>query len=222
MNGSRNLYAWSLVGLVGVVTAGAAALGITQAPTTAALQPAITNTLRAASYSEVFTATSNSGTAVGTETGYLTYQAPDRLGGYVEISQNQRSYIYVLGSYEYQSITVTNRASASTLVFYRQPITQSLAHTDPAMQYLRYGRLGHQTGHSGDTYTRVLTRGGETGTLTYTVSGQYVGHVTVQAPGTTLAVTISQIGTASPVNLPKGARIVGTTPGISGGTATAP
>ena len=36
------------------------------------------------------------------------YQAPDRLGGYIQ-SGNKRTYVYVIGKWEYQSLTMAVR-----------------------------------------------------------------------------------------------------------------
>ena len=52
-----------------------------------------TNTLGAANYTEVVKET----TPQGKQTDYLVYQAPDRLGGYVQ-SGNKRTYVYVIGN----------------------------------------------------------------------------------------------------------------------------
>ena len=43
---------------------------------------------------------------------------------------------------------------------------------DPAQNYLRLERTVHGVKQSGSNYRLTLTRGGETGTLEYTVSGQ--------------------------------------------------
>jgi len=129
MSNGRNLTSWLLLGLLTVVGAGAAVLGVVQSPTTAPLiscaspqQPvqactgAVPNTLAASNYSEVL----SESTPGGQQTDYLVYQAPDRLGGYIE-SGAKRTYVYVIGKSEYQSLTVANGASTSHLVFYRQP-----------------------------------------------------------------------------------------------------
>ena len=215
MTDSRNLLGWLLVGLVGAVTAGAAILGVAQSPGTASLSQAMTNTLNASSYSEVFTETQQQ---VGSETGYLTYQAPDRLGGYVVVGANRRTYIFVQGPYEYQSLTVTGNTPPSRLVFYRQRTGVGVAHLDPAQNYINLGKHGHVTSHSGNTYTVSVTSGGTTGTITYTVTGQYIGRITIEAPGASVLVTISQVGTAPPVGLPAGAKVVTTLP--SNGTGS--
>lgn len=212
---SRNLLGWLLLGLLSAVAAGGAILGVTQSPSTAPLTQAVANTLAAPNYSEVFTET----TPEGSETGYLTYQAPDRLGGYVE-SGGRRTYIYIQGVNEYQSVTVTNGTSTSHLVFYRQHAQTAVTGLDPAQNYLRLERTVHGVHQSGSNYTLTLTRGGETGTLQYTVSGQYIGRFAIAAQGTKVVVTISQVGTAPAIGLPKGARVE-TTPVVPGSAASA-
>ncbi len=216
MLNSRNLIGWLLLGLLAAVGAGGAILGVSQSPGTASLQVAITNTVNATSYSEVFT----EHMASASETGYLTYQAPNRLGGYVEAA-GRRTYIYIDGNTEYQSLTVSNGTSTAHLVFYRQHSQTPVVSLDPAQNYLRLGRLHLRLGRlaphvhrSGNTYSFSLTQGGETGTLAYTVSGQYVGILTIHAQDTAVEVTISQVGSAPSIGLPKGARVV--TPPASG------
>lgn len=211
---SRNLLGWLLLGLLSAVAAGGAVLGVTQSPTTAPLAQAVANTLAAPNYSEVFTET----TPEGSETGYLTYEAPDRLGGYVE-SEGRRTYLYIQGVNEYQSVTVANGTSTTHLVFYRQHAQTAVTGLDPAQNYLRLERTVHGVQQSGSNYRLTLTRGGETGTLDYTVSGQYIGRFSIAAQGTQVVVTISQVGTAPPIGLPKGARVESPT-SIAPGTST--
>lgn len=198
----RNLLGWLLLGLLGAVGAGGAILGVFQSPSTAPLSQAVTNTLNAPNYSEVFT----EATPEGSETGYLTYHAPDRLGGYVE-SAGRRTYIYIQGVNEYQSVSVTSGTSISHLVFYRQHAESAVSSLDPAQNYLGIATKLKGLHQSGNTYSGILTRGGETGALQYTVSGQYVGRFVISAQGTSVVVTISQVGTAPPIGLPKGARV---------------
>ena len=45
-------------------------------------------------------------TPQGKQTDYLVFEAPDKLGGYVQ-SGNKRTYVYVIGDTEYQSLTVS-------------------------------------------------------------------------------------------------------------------
>jgi hypothetical protein len=211
---SRNLLGWLLLGLLSAVAAGGAVLGVTQSPTTAPLKQAIVNTLNAPNYSEVFTET----TPEGSETGYLTYQAPDRVGGYVE-SEGRRTYLYIQGVNEYQSVTVPNGTSTTHLVFYRQHAQTPVTALDPTQNYLRIEHRLHRVEQSGSNYSGTLTSGGETGTLEYTVSGQYIGRFSIAAQGTQVVVTISQVGTAPPIGLPKGARVE-TPTSIAPGTST--
>jgi hypothetical protein len=213
MPDSRNLLGWLLVGLVSAVGAGAAILGATQSPTTASLSQAVRNTVRAPNYSEVFTES----TSMGSETGYLTYQAPNRLGGYIE-TVSGRTYIYVQGGYEFQSVTVSKGASTAHLVFYRQRSQAPVSMLDPAQDYLNLVQHVPHAQRSGNTYTLSVTRGGQTGILQYTVAGQYIGRFTIRAAQTSVVVTISQVGTAPPIGLPHGSRVIGASP-LPGGVA---
>jgi len=218
MPDARNLLGWLLVGVVGAVGAGAAILGVSQAPGSATLSQAITNTLRAPNYEEVFTESMPE----GSETGYLTYQAPDRLGGYIE-SAGRRTYVYIVGDTQYQSVTVGRGASTAHLVFYRQHSLEPVSAVDPVQYYLRFEHLARRFSARGTTYTVTITRSGQTGILGYQVSGQYIGRVVIEAPqqASSVVVTISQVGTAPPTGLPPGARVVGAVPALPG-TTTSP
>ncbi|MBV8463443.1 MAG: hypothetical protein JO368_09120, partial [Acidimicrobiales bacterium] len=109
-------------------------------------------------------------------------------------------------------VTVASGTSTSHLVFYRQRTGVPVARLDPAQNYLGLARRGHVVGQSNNTYTVAVTSAGTTGTLDYTVTGQYIGKIDIQAPGTTVVVTISMVGTAPPVGLPKGARVITSLP----------
>jgi hypothetical protein len=191
-------------------------LGLNQAPKNAPLivctspkQPiqtctgAVPNTLNARNYSEVVTES----TAQGTQTDYLTYEAPDKLGGYVE-NGSKRTYVYVIGSVEYQSLTVSANASTKHLVFYRQT-SQGATTIDPVHNYLRYAQTAsHITTSAGGTYTFTLSQDGETGTFVYMVSGQYVSEFNLSVKAASVHMVISQVGTSPPVALPAGAKVV--------------
>jgi hypothetical protein len=228
MNTGRNLISWLLLGLLTVLALGAAALGIVQAPKNAPLiscaspqQPiqhctgAVPNTLAAANYSQVL----SEDTPQGKQTDYLVYQAPDRLGGYIQ-SGSKRTYVYVIGKFEYQSLTVANNASTNHLVLYRQP-SQGAQALDPAHGYLPYAKSAKDVQQSGDTYSFTLSettsQGKETGTFAYTVSGSYVSEFTLNVAGSSVQLIISQVGSSPPVSIPAGAKIVGVTGGSTTG-----
>jgi hypothetical protein len=209
MSTMRQSIGWLLVVMVAVVGGGAAALGVSQAPTTVPLREAVNSTLGAPNYSEVV----SESTAQGKQADYLVYQAPDRLGGYIQ-SGNRRTYVYVIGSEEYQSLTVTSGAPTSHLVFYRQPSAGAAA-LDPAHNYLRYADLAKNVDQSGSTYTFHLTQGGQTGAFVFTASGRYISSVSLTVKSASVQLVISQVGTSPPVALPAGAKVV-TAPGSSG------
>jgi hypothetical protein len=206
----RNAIAWLLLALLVVVGAGAAVLGVAQAPTSAPLLDAVTNTLSARNFSEVLV----ENTAQGQQSDYLTFQAPDRLGGYIQ-SGNRRTYVYVIGSYQYQSLTVSAGTVPRRLVFYRQ-LSQGAVALDPAHGYLPYATQAKHPSRSGDTYSFTLTKGGQTGTFTYTVSGQYISQFTLTVPHASVTLDISSVGTSQPVKLPAGSRVVAAPAGASG------
>lgn len=212
MSTMRQMIAWLLLVMVAVVGGGAAVLGVSQAPKTVPLQEAVSNTLGAPNYSEVV----SESTAQGKQTDYLVYQAPDRLGGYIQ-SGNRRTYVYVIGNVEYQSLTVTANTPTKHLVFYRQPSAGAAA-LDPAHNYLRYAGRAKSVKQSGPTYTFDLTQGGQTGTFVFTVSGQYVSEVSLTVKSASVQLVISQVGTSPPVALPAGSKVVTapSSPGAAG------
>jgi hypothetical protein len=216
MLNARHMIAWLLLVLLVVVGGGAAAVGIVQSPNSAPLPEAVKNTLAARNYSEVLT----ENVPQGKQTDYLTWQAPDRLGGYIQ-SGNKRTYVYVIGTVEYQSVTVTANASTKHLVFYKQNASGGAAALDPARGYLPYASEAKNVQKSGDTYSFTLTQTStqgvtETGMFTYMVSGKYVSEFTLNVKNESVQLIISQVGTSPPVALPAGAKVVTTPIGASG------
>jgi hypothetical protein len=199
---ARQGLSWLLVAMVAAVTAGAAALGVEQAPTTSQLSDAIANTLGSSGYNEVATEQ----TPQGSETAYVTYEAPDRLGGFVE-SAGRRTYIYFVGRFEYQSVTVNKGASTKHLVFYRQAVPGGST-ADPAHTYLKLASQGTDQKQSGNTTTMSLNEAGQTVKLSYTVSGPYVAQFKGSGQGAIVDLVISQVGNAPPVKLPAGAKVL--------------
>jgi hypothetical protein len=230
MSESRHLTAWLLLGLLAVVGAGAAVLGVAQSPKDAALLPAVTNTVGntkthtsgAANYSEIFSEVATQ----GKESESLVFQAPDRLGGYQE-SGNKRTYVYIIGKVAYESLTVAAKASTAHLTFYRQPLPagESAKSFDPAHIYLPYARQvnADTVQNDGSTHSFNLTKSGQTGHFVYTVSGSYVSEFTLKVGTESVALSISKVGTSPPVALPAGAKVVAAPPtgAASGGTGAA-
>jgi hypothetical protein len=202
MNDLRSTISWLLLTLLGVVGAGAAVLGVSQSPDNVPLATAVKNTLAAPSYSMALTQS----TAQGKQSDYLVYQAPDRLGGYV-VSGNKRTYVYVIGTTEYQSLTVSANTPTSHLVFYKQE-SQGAAALDPVSNYLHYASLAKHVTQSGSTYSFSLTQQGQVGKFTFTVSGSYVSAIDLTVQTSSVQLIISQVGTSPPVALPAGAKVV--------------
>ncbi len=221
MSDTRRINSWLLLGLLTVVGVGAAVIGIVQSPKTAPLYActgsqkgptcsgAVANTLAAPNYTEVLTES----TARGKQTDYLVYQAPDRLGGYVQ-SGNKRRYVVVIGKYEYQTLAVAANASTNHLTFYRQQISGGAKNLDPVRGYLPYVYQSKNITQAGDTYSFSLTKGGQTGSFTYTVTGQYVSEFTLTVSSGSVRLDISQVGSSPPVSLPAGAKVVGVPTGL--------
>ncbi len=194
-----------LLGILTVVGLGAAALGFSQAPSGIDLGVAVTNTLSAPNYTEHLV----EHTPQGSQTANLVFQAPDRLGGWLE-SAGHRTYLYIIGSTEYISVTQSSKNSKAPLTFYKQQTTGALA-VDPAHTYLPYwnckGNPTCPTTKSGSVTTVTLSQGGQTEKLSFTVSGDYVSNFGAVTPGGSISLDISDVGTSPRVALPAGAKI---------------
>jgi hypothetical protein len=201
----RKYLSFVLLGVLSLVGLGAAVLGVAQSQSGTDLGQAVKTTLASPNYSEYLVEK----TPQGSQTASLVYQAPDRLGGWLQ-SAGRRTYI---------SITRSARVTGAPLTFYKQPTTGAQA-VDPAHAYLPYwnchGAPSCPTTRSGSTTTVTLSQGGQTEKLTYTVTGNYVSRFTAGIPGGTIRLDISDVGTSPDVSLPKGAKIV-SGPGQSAG-----
>lgn len=161
----------------------------------------MSNTLAAPNYTELL---SESGPQ-GKQSDHLKYQAPNRLGGYIE-KGSKRTYVYLIGMTQYQSQAVPNVTSTKHLVFQSQA-SQGVGALDPAHGYLPYATEAKNTKHSGDTYSFTLTMQGQTGTFTYTVNGQYISEFTLTVSNASVHLDISAVRTSPPVVLPAGSRV---------------
>jgi hypothetical protein len=211
MSEMRRLISWLLLALVAVVGLGFAVLGIALAPKNAPLEEAATNTLSAPNYTQILTEK----TTQGDQSGFLVWQAPNRLGGYVQ-SDNKRTYVYVLpsakGPMEYLTKPVAPGTSTANLTFYRQPY-ESAALADPTQTYLRYAKRAKVVTSSGNTYTFTLTQTGSTGTpetgkFVYKVNGAYVSQFNLTVANESVQLVISAVGSSPAVSLPAGAKVV--------------
>jgi hypothetical protein len=125
----------------------------------------------------------------------------------------------VIGSTEYQSLTVSVSNPPKHLTFYRQA-GQGAVSFDPAHGYLPYATQVKHPNLSGDTYSFSVTKQGQTGKFTYTVNGQYVSQFTLTAPNGSIRLDISDVGTSPPVALPAGSKVVSAPTGSTGSTGT--
>src|SRR5579863_8691232 len=87
----------------------------TAAPGSTLLEQAVANTLNAPNFSEVLT----QNTSQGKEIDHLVFQAPDRVGGYI-LRGSKRTYVYVIGTTQYQSQSVPSSAPTTQLTFHSQ------------------------------------------------------------------------------------------------------
>jgi hypothetical protein len=202
MGDLRRLISYLLLGLLTVVGLGGAVLGIELAPSNVPLKQAVNNTLDAASYTQML----KESTAQGKETFSLVSQGPDRLGGYLQ-SGNKRTYVYVIGSEEYQSITVPANKIPKRLVFYKQASAGAQAE-DPVRDYLKYALTATDVTKSGSTYTFTKTQQNQTGTFVYTVNGSYISEFSLTVAADSVHLVISAVGSSPPVKLPANAKVV--------------
>lgn len=199
----RKYLSFVLLGVLTLVGVGAAVLGVVQSTGGTGLGQAVSTTLRSSSYSEYLVER----TPQGSQTASLVYQAPDRLGGWLQ-SAGRRTYLVIIGSTEYISVTRPAGATGAPLTFYRQQSAGAQA-VDPAHTYLPYYDKGRAV-RSGSVTTVTLTQGGQTERLTFTVTGNFVSKFTAATPGGTISLDISNVGSSPTVSLPKGAKIVAT------------
>jgi hypothetical protein len=202
----------ALIVVTGLTIAACGSSGTTPANDahSASLEQAVTNTLAAPNYTEVLT----ENTPQGKQTDYLKYQAPDRLGGYIQ-NGSKRTYVYVIGSKEYQSQAVPNGTSTKQLTFHSQT-SQGASALDPAHGFLPYATQAKHPTRSGDIYSFKLTTQGHTGAFTYAVNGRYVSTFTLTIPTSSVRLDISVVGTSMPIALPTGSKI---TPATSAPTS---
>jgi len=209
------LIGWLLLVLVAVLAAGGAALGVSQAPKQATLQTAVKNTLNASNYtSDVLESSSQ-----GTQTQHLVYQAPNRLGGYVD-SGTVRVYVAVIDGVEYQSNQVTAATSTAHLTFQKQA-SQPASSYDPVHEYVALAKNAKNVHQKGDTYTFTVTQQGQSASFTATVIGQYLSDLTISATGAQLSLTVTSVNSSPPVTLPGGAKVVAAPPTTTTTTPTA-
>jgi hypothetical protein len=197
----RKYLSFVLLGALTLVGLGAAALGVVQSQSGTSLGQAVTVTLKAPSYSEHLVEK----TPQGDQTASLVYQAPDRLGGWIQ-SAGRRTYLVIIGSTEYISLTRSAKTTSTPLVFYSQQTLGAQA-VDPAHTYLPFYDKGPST-RSGSVTTVTVTQSGQSVKLIYTVTGNYVSNFKAVEQGGSINLSISDLGSAPEVALPTGARIV--------------
>jgi hypothetical protein len=200
MSGAQRLIPWVIMGVLTVVALAGAALGLHQAPVQASLNQAVANTLAAPSYTSLLTVT-----GAHAETQYLVYQAPNRIGGYVDTG-SKRIYVAVIGSAEFSS-TQTSPSSSGTNLTFTQVASQPARSYDPVDGYLPYVKKGTNVTRDGDVYSFSVTNQGQAAKFTVTVSGQYVSQITITASTAHLTMDISNVGNSPAVALPAGAKV---------------
>jgi hypothetical protein len=203
----RKLIPFLLLGMVAVVGGAFALLGLAMGGSTVSLGTAVTNTLSASGYTEDL----SEATPQGSQTAHIVYDAPDRLGGWIQ-SAGRRTYLVIIGTTEYVSVSGSPKADSKHLVFYKQTTTGAQA-VDPAHTYLAYWNRGPSV-TDGDTTTVTLSQGGQTEKLIFTVDGKYVSRFKAVTPGGTIVLDITDVGTSPAVALPAGAVVRSGQPGL--------
>lgn len=197
----RRVISFLLLALLFVAAGAGAAVGATQASSGAPLSQAVANTLAAPNYTQVL----SEKTPQGNQIAHLVFQAPDKLGGYVQ-SGSKRTYIAVIGTTEYQSVTVSASHGPSHLTLYSQPSQGAIA-VDPVHTYLPFYSKGTHVQKSGSTTTMTLSQGGQSDKLTFVVNGSYVSNFAAVTPTGNLSLAISDVGTSPPVALPAKSKV---------------
>jgi hypothetical protein len=210
----RKYLSFVLLGVLSLVGLGAAVLGIVQSQSGTDLGQAVANTLHSPNYTEYLVER----TPQGNQSATLVYQAPDRLGGWLQ-SATGRTYLVIIGSTEYVSVPQKGKSTGTPTRFYKQQSSGAQA-VDPAHTYLPYwnchGAPTCPTTRSGSVTTVTLSQGGQTEKLQYTVTGDYVSRFSAVTPGGTISLDISKVGSSPAVALPAGVKIV-PFPGLSAG-----
>jgi hypothetical protein len=203
----RKYLSFVLLGVLSLAGLVATVVGLVQSQSGTSLGQAQKITLASTNYTEHLVEK----TPQGNQTASLVYQAPDRLGGWLE-SAGRRTYLVIIGSKEYISVTRPKSSAGKPLTFYTQQTTGARA-VDPAHTYLPYwnchGAPTCPTTRSGSVTTVTLSQGGQTEKLSFTVTGNYVSKFAAATPGGTIDLQISELGTSPEVTLPKGSRVVG-------------
>ncbi|HEY5108206.1 MAG TPA: hypothetical protein VII96_01205 [Acidimicrobiales bacterium] len=204
MSDMRKYLAFVLMGILTLVGGGFAALGAVQSKSGTNLSQAVANTLKSSNYTEDLVEK----TPQGNQKAHLVFQSPDRLGGWL-LSSGRKTYLFIIGTKEFIAVTRSATAAAPTK-FFTQQTTGAVA-VDPAHTYLPYYNKGPST-RNGAVTTVTLSQGGQTETLTYTVTGNYVSNFKAVTPGGTIELAISEVGTSPKVELPKGYTITTVVP----------
>jgi hypothetical protein len=200
MSDSRRVLSWLLLVMVVVVAGGAAALAVGAAPSepVTGLKAAADNTTAATSYTEQLVTTGSSGRVVQ----HFVFEAPDRMAGYETIS-GKRSFIVAIGDLVYESAALPVSAPASERRYYTQTVSDPIAQVDPLSQLLRYVGVNKAVQRRGEDFTFTLpTTQGSTATLTFLVSGSYIGRATVHVDGSVTTLSVSAINGGATVVAP--------------------
>jgi hypothetical protein len=199
---SRNATPFLILAILVLLGGAGALLGLSQSKNATSFATAVTNTLGATSYDESVVATAQG----VVESDHLTYNSPDKLGGYVQ-RNNQRTYVYIIGGRAYETKTVAASTPTSSLTFYSQPATQLANASDPVRQYLRLAGMATNVVQHGQTFTFSVNRGGQTGQFSGSIAGNYISTLNLKVTGETIDLSISNVNSAGTVSLPAGATV---------------
>ena len=183
MSNGRHLTAWLLLGLLTVVGAGGAVLGVVQSPKTASLDAAVANTLAAPNYTEVLTEVTRRGTRPTTSSTRppIVWAATSRAGA---SAPTLRLYHRPARIPERHRV-LQCLDGPSVLLQAGQPGWRQAERPGPAVPHLCHPqeREGQSREHLHVSNQRTHPQGGtETGILAYTVSGQYISEFSLSLP----------------------------------------
>jgi hypothetical protein len=183
-------------------------LGVVQAPKHNGLTQAVDDTLAASNYTQDVTETASK----GSESEHVVFQAPDRLGGYVQ-SGGKRQYVYIIGNREYETVAVAASTPTDQLVFGEQATgtANAAVSANPASGFLPDFKTAKHIVQHGDLYTFTLSQPGQVGLFQVTLAGQFVSDFSVTVTSghqrQHLHLVISSIDSSPSVQLPAGAKV---------------
>lgn len=211
MTDARRTLSWLLLALVAVVTAGGAFLGVYYSPSqpVTSLKLAAKSTGAATSYTEDLKQVS---TVTGGGQLHLVLQAPDRAIGFQQAT-GQRLYFVVIKNTVYQTVPTKITNSVTVHHFTVEHAVNPIPQVDPLPSYLNLVNQAKAIHQNGAVYSfSVPINTGGKAQLHYTVTGDFVTKIVVDARGSVTTIDVTKINTSPPISVPAKSLIIsGTT-----------